>query len=245
MLENKVVLVTGAAKRVGAAIATKLHYKGMRVIVHYGGSAKEAERLVNELNDIRDDSAVALQADLNDMQAIDGLAKAAVKQWGSLDALVNNASCFYPTKLGEVTEAQWNELFASNAKAPFFLTQALAEELKQRQGVVINMADIHADRPLQNYPVYCMAKAALVMLTKSLAKELGPDIRVNAIAPGVILWPDGEAVPEAVKQSILKRTALQCFGEPQYVADAVAFLIQQPFITGQILAVDGGRSLTT
>jgi pteridine reductase len=242
-MQNKIALVTGAAKRVGACIVKNLHAEGCRVIVHYRGSKQDAEQLVAELNAQRADSAACLQADLSDMQAVSKLAEDAVAVWGGLDILVNNASGYYPTPFGTATVEQWDELFSSNVQAPFFLAQALAPALKASKGVIVSMADVHADRPMKNFPIYCMAKAAVVSMTKSLATALAPDVRVNAVAPGMILWPDENAPPESAREYILKRIALERFGEPQDVAEAIVFLLKQSYVTGQILPVDGGRSL--
>lgn len=243
-MKDKVILITGAGKRVGACTAKTLHEQGARIIIHYNSSAKAAEKLKGELNAIRKNSAVILQADLNDMEDLKTLAEAAINTWGRMDALVNNASSFFPTKIGKVTEKDWNNLFNTNAKAPFFLAQALSGELKKTKGAIINMVDIHAERPLKNFSIYCMAKAALVAMTKALARDLAPDIRVNGIAPGMILWPEGEGeMTDKMKQSVVDRIPLQEPGDPQYAADSILFLLQQKYITGQILAVDGGRSL--
>ncbi|OGT29931.1 MAG: pteridine reductase [Gammaproteobacteria bacterium RIFCSPHIGHO2_12_FULL_35_23] len=242
-MKDKVVLITGAAKRVGACIAKNLHSQGMRVIIHYRASESSAKTLVNELNTIRKNSAACLKAELNNKEVVEVLAEQAQALWGQIDALVNNASSFYPTKLGTATEAQWEDLFASNVKAPFFLAQKLIPTLKVSQGSIVNIADIHADRPLKDYPIYSMAKAALVAMTKAMAKDLAPEIRVNAIAPGMILWPDDAPMDKKIEQYLLNRIALKRFGEPQYIAEAVWFLLQQSYITGQVLAVDGGRSL--
>ena len=242
-LQNKVVLITGAAHRVGAAMARHLHSAGMRVIIHYRNSAEAANELVQELNAIRDASAATVSGSLNEQQSLADIIDHSAAQWGQLDVLINNASSFYPTEVATVTEAQWDDLFASNLKAPFFLSQAAAPYLRKGHGVIINIVDIHADKPLKGYPVYCMAKAGLVMMTKSLARELGGDIRVNAIAPGAILWPEG--IDELSKQEIVSRTALKCKGEPLDIARAALYLIRDAeYVTGQILAVDGGRSLS-
>lgn len=241
-MNEKVVLITGAGKRVGACVAEALHQAGWRVIIHYRQSSEEAQTLIERLNEQRAHSAVGLQADLSDANHIRPLADSAAKVWGRIDALINNASSFYPTPLATATETEWNDLFSSNVKAPFFLAQALLSPLKINQGCIINMVDIHANNPIPEHPIYCMAKAALVMMTKSLAKDLGPDIRVNAIAPGIILWPDAP-MPEKVKTGMINKTPLKRAGEPLDVANAILFLLQQPYITGHILNIDGGRSL--
>lgn len=241
----KVVLITGAAKRIGAFMTRFLHAKGMNVVIHYRHSAEAAHELCEELNSIRANSALILQADLNSHIELSALINKAYLMWHRLDVLINNASSFYPTPLGQVDDAQWDDLFWSNLKAPFFLSQAAALCLKQTKGCIINISDIHADRPLKNYSVYCMAKAGLVMLTKSLAKELAPDVRVNAIAPGNILWPMnvGE-ISETLKEDLTQRVALKRKGEPEDIAKTAWFLIEDAsYITGQIIAVDGGRLL--
>lgn len=244
--ETPVALITGAARRIGAHTARVLHANGYHVIVHFRTSAEEAETLVAELNRNREGSAIALQSTLNHQAAIEQLAEKSRAQWGRVDALINNASSFYPTPIGEATEAQWDDLLSSNLKAPFFLTQALAEELRKRKGVVINIADIHGKRPLKNHSIYCAAKAGNIMLTQSLARELAPDIRVNGIAPGAILWPEHDAELDAeTQQSIIDRVPLERSGQPEDIAETILFfLIKAPYITGQIIAVDGGRSIS-
>ena len=242
---SPVALITGSARRIGAAMARELHARGYRVLIHYHHSSAEADALVAALNQRRPDSAAALRANLREMSAVTQLAEAALNQWQRLDVLVNNASSFYPTPIGSATEDQFDELFASNLKAPFFLAQALAPALTEARGVIINIADIHAQRPLKNHTLYCMAKAGNVMLTQSLARELAPHVRVNGIAPGAILWPEDESELNAeAKAAILKKIALQRSGEASDIARTLAFLVAEaPYITGQILAVDGGRSL--
>lgn len=241
-LHGKVALVTGAAHRVGASIVRACHAQGMNVVLHYRHSHDAAQALADELNEQRIHSVVLQQADLSDTQCLPELVENAASTWGHLDLLVNNASSFYPTAMGEVDETIWDDLMASNLKAPFFLSQAAAKSLSKRGGSIINIVDIHADRPLKGYPVYCMAKAGLVMMTKSLARELGPDIRVNAVAPGAILWPEG--IEESTKQDIVERTALKRSGSPDDIARAVIYLVRDAqYTTGQILAVEGGRTL--
>jgi pteridine reductase len=241
-LEGRTALVTGAAKRLGAAIARRLHAEGMNLVLHYNKSEKEAEALAKALNAERGDSAVTAQADLNHVDGLDSLVKAAL-QWRSLDVLVNNASSFYPTPLGQVSEADWDEIMASNLKAPFFLAQAAAPYLRKHRGVIINMVDIHAKRPLRHYPVYCAAKAGLAMLTLSLARELGPEVRVNGIAPGPVLWPDA-GLDAKSKKAILEATALKRKGSEDDVTGAVLYLVRDAdYVTGQIIAIDGGRSI--
>ena len=241
----KVALITGAARRIGATIARYLHAQGMNVIIHYYQSELAAKRLQEDLNAIRSDSATILKADLNQIKALPALIGAAHNIWQRLDVLINNASRFYPTPVGSVTELQWDDLFASNLKAPFFLAQAAAPYLRQQQGCIINIADIHGERPLESYPVYSCAKAGLIMLTKALAKELGPDIRVNAVAPGAILWPEHEnELVDTKKNQILKKTALKRQGDAEDIAKAVWFFIENAgYVTGQVMAVDGGRML--
>lgn len=240
---DKVVLITGAAQRIGAQVARTLHGAGMKIVLHYRGSLPAAKALAGELNQVRADSAALLQADLSDPATLAPLVEAAAARWARLDALVNNASTFYPSPIGTVTLPQWHDLMEVNLKAPFFLAQAAAPLLTKSGGCIVNIADIHADRPLKGYPVYCMAKAGLVMMTRALARELGPAVRVNAVAPGAILWPE-QGLDEAAQASILTRTALKRQGKPKDIAGAVLFLIRDAeYITGQVLSVDGGRSL--
>ncbi len=242
MTENKVALITGGAQRIGAATARLLHDAGMNIILHYRSSRDAAQTLQQELNEKRPNSTVLVQADLMAVNAHPALIKEAYQAWGRLDALINNASSFYRTPLKQANEQHWDDLFGTNAKAPFFLAQAASGYLKQQQGCIVNMVDIHAERPLKEHTIYCMAKASLVMLTKSLAKELGPEIRVNAVAPGAIMWPDD--IDEVTKQRIVSHTFLKRKGEPTDIANTILFLIEQTnYITGQIIAVDGGRSL--
>lgn len=243
--DNKVVLITGAAKRVGASIAKLCHQQGMRVAIHYRESAEQASILCAGFNQQRHHSAIALAADLRDNDKLEQLILQVVDEWGQLDVLINNASSFYPIPLAKVTPKVWEDVIASNLKAPFFLAQLAAPYLKKQQGCIINLVDIQAQRPLKHYSVYCIAKAGLVMLTKSLAKELAPEVRVNAIAPGVVLWPDDETeFNETLREKIISRTALKRAGTPQDIANTAVFLINYAnFITGQIITVDGGRSL--
>lgn len=244
---GKVALVTGAARRIGAEIATQLHQAGFNLVIHYNHSADDAEALCQTLNAARPASAVTEQADLRDIKALEHLAKSATDRWQRVDVLVNNASSFFPTPIGDITESDWNDLFSTNVKAPLFLSQALTATLQQNKGCIINIADIHAERPLSGHPVYCAAKAGNVMLTKSLAKELAPHIRVNGIAPGAILWPEsGDELSEENKTKILKKIALKRLGSPQDIARTIRFLVTDaPYVTGQIIAVDGGRSLVS
>ena len=237
------MLVTGGARRLGAAIARLLHGHGANITIHHRASRAEAERLAAELNGLRPRSAVLYPADLLDIAALPGVVAAAIAAFGRLDVLVNNASTFYPTPLGEITPAAFDDLIGTNLRAPLFLTQAAAPELRLRQGLVLNMIDIHGLRPLKRHPVYCAAKAGLVMLTQSLARELGPEVRVNGIAPGPVLWPEG-AMDGDLKARILERTALKRMGTPEDVARAALYFVRDaPYVTGQILPVDGGRTV--
>jgi len=241
-MKDKVVLVTGAAHRVGASIVRKFHENGAKVVLHYRNSYRAAKEIADELNAIRNDSVMLVSEDLNDAQSYQTLIDDTIFQFHRLDVLVNNASSFFPTPIGEVNMEQWDDLVSSNMKAPFFLAQAAAPHLQKTAGSIVNIVDIHADKPLKDYPVYCMAKAGLVMMTKSLAKELGPDVRVNAVAPGAILWPDG--MEAEVKEEILGRIALKRQGDPEDIAKTVLFLARDAsYMTGQIVAIDGGRSL--
>ena len=242
-LSGKSVLVTGAARRIGAAIVQAMHAAGANVVIHYRGSGAEAAELCAALNAKRPRSALTLRADLADLNALPQLVERVVSGFGRLDVLVNNASSFYPTPVGEITSAQWDDLIGSNLRAPLFLSQLAAPELKRNHGLILNLIDIHALRPLRHYTVYSVAKAGLATLTRSLARELAPEVRVNGIAPGPVLWPEGDMDPE-VKQEIMERTALKRMGTPDDVARAAVFFAQDaPYITGQILAVDGGRSV--
>jgi pteridine reductase len=245
-----VALITGAARRLGAAIARHLHGAGYDLALHYRGSAVEMQALADELDASRTGSVLTLQADLAEFDRIPELVAQAIGRFGRLDALVNNASGFAPTPIGTTTPAQWDALFAANARAPFFLAQAAAPHLAATQGAIVNLADIYAERPLRGYTVYCMAKAALAMATKSLALELAPDVRVNAIAPGAILWAEQPACAgaggssDAKKSALLARTPLARTGTPEEVAEAVRWLLQDAtYSTGQVLRLDGGRLL--
>jgi pteridine reductase len=241
-----VALITGGARRIGAATAQLLHSKGWNIVVHYRTSSTQAEQLTAQLNSQRPHSAHALAADLTQLPALALLAQQAVAQWGRLDALINNASTFYPTPVGSATAQQWDDLIGSNVKAPFFLAQELAPTLRQNAGAIINIADIHAERPLAEHPLYCIAKAGNVMLTKSLARELAPTVRVNGVAPGAIMWPEDTAELSAdAKAAIVDKIALKRTGEAHDIARAIGFLLSEaPYITGQILSVDGGRTLS-
>jgi pteridine reductase len=242
-LAGKTVLITGAARRVGAAIAKTLHAAGANLVVHYRASARDASELVGGFNAARKNSATTIQADLLDLEKLPSLVEFAVRTFGGLDVLVNNASTFYATKIGEITPAAWDDLFGTNLKVPIFLSQAAAPALKSSHGLILNIVDIHALRPLRHYTVYCAAKAGLHMLTRSLAKELGPEVRVNGISPGPVLWPEQDG-DSTVRAKIIQRTILQKMGTPEDIARAsLFFAAHAPFITGQILAVDGGRSV--
>lgn len=243
-----VALVTGAARRLGAATARALHARGYRVVVHYRSRAHDAETLVADLNAARAGSAVALQADLRDPDAVQTLAREAREYWSRLDVLVNNASEFFPTPVGELSMEQWGRLVDTNLRAPVLLVEALAGELKLQRGCIINLIDVHAERPLADHPVYCATKAALASLTRSWARDMAPLVRANGVAPGAILWPEGEgggAMPEEEQQAILQQVPLHRTGEVDDIAGAVAWLAcDAPYVTGQVLNVDGGRSVT-
>ena len=241
-MNNKTVLITGAAKRLGAAIARHLHHQGMDIVIHYNRSAAQARLLAEELNSRRPGSAHLVQADLNDTGAAGEIIDAAMGFHGKLDVLINNASSFYPTPVAGTTPEQWDEIFNTNLKAPFFLAQRAYAHLNETRGCIINIADIHGERPLRGFSVYSTAKAGLILLTRALAREFGPAVRVNAVSPGAIIWP--EHLQEETKGKILSRTALKQCGDPADIAAAVNFLISNAgYITGQVLVVDGGRSL--
>ncbi len=242
-LAGKAILITGAARRLGAAITRCMHGAGASVAIHHFRSHDAAEQLRAELDAARPGSAITLSADLTDVASPPGLVAAARDAFGRLDGLVNNASTFYPTPFGTISAAAFDDLIGTNLRAPLFLAQAAATELRNNHGMIINLADIHAQRPLPDYSVYSVAKAGLVMLTRALARELGPEVRVNAIAPGPVLWPEGGLDAE-LKAEIIARTALKRSGSPEDVARTALFLAAEaPYITGQILAVDGGRSI--
>jgi pteridine reductase len=242
-LRGKTALVTGAARRIGAAIARRLHAAGASVVLHYRGAEAEAARLESELNAARAGSALKVKADLLAPIAPKALVSAALQGFGRLDVLVNNASTFYPTAVGAIEAAHWEELIGSNLRAPLFLAQEAAPELAKREGAIVNIADIHAERPLKGYLVYSVAKSGIAALTRALALELAPAVRVNAIAPGAIAWPeDGQFEPRE-RERIVASTPLARLGSPEEIARAVHFLATAPFVTGQVLAVDGGRSV--
>lgn len=242
--ERPVALITGAGKRVGAVIARTLHAAGYDLALHYRRSAADAELLATSLERQRAGSTYTVQGELANIDSLPELVQRVLSRFGRLDALVNNASAFYPTPVGSATPAQWNDLFASNAQAPFFLAQAALPALREARGAIINLVDIYAERPLAHHPLYCMAKAALAAMTRSLALDLGPDVRVNGVAPGAVMWPsDGK--PYDDQQAMLARTPLQRAGSPEDVAGAVLWLLRDaPFVTGQIIRIDGGRTLS-
>lgn len=242
-LADKVVLVTGAARRIGAAIVTRLHANGARVAIHYRGSVDEANELAATLNAQRKNSAATFQADLLKAADIPGLISSVVAWGGRLDGLVNNASTFYPTPVGTITETEWNDLVGSNFKAPLFVSQEAVPHLQETGGTIVNIVDIHAQRPLRNHALYGPAKAALAMLTRSLAKDLAPAVRVNGVSPGAILWPE-DGTSEAMQKTILRQVPLERAGNPDDVAGCVLYLMRDAdYVTGQIIAVDGGRSI--
>ena len=242
-LEGKSVLVTGGARRVGAAIARRLHAAGASVLLHYRDSETDAASLAAELNAVREKSAATVKAELLAPIAPRALVAAALEHFGRLDVLVNNASSFFPIAVGAIEASHWEELIGSNLRAPLFISQEAAPHLTRQQGAIVNIVDIHADRPLKGYPVYSVAKAGLAALTRSLALELAPQVRVNGVAPGAIAWPeDGQFAPEE-RARILATTPLGRIGEPDDIAQAVHFLACAPYVTGQIIAVDGGRSV--
>lgn len=242
---QSVALVTGSAKRLGRKTIETLHGAGYRVVIHCNHSRDEADQLAANLNQLRPDSAAVVQANLLDEAHWPELTRQVMACFDRLDVLVNNASSFYATPVAEATLDDWQDLFGSNVKAPYFLSQAFASELARHNGVIINMVDIHAEKPLAQHSIYCMAKAALLMMTKSLARDLAPTIRVNGIAPGAILWPPEQSVTlqEADKAAILAQIPLKQLGTPDDIANTLLFLVRSPYITGQIIAVDGGRSL--
>lgn len=241
---HPVALVTGASRRIGAAICRMLHDNGYNIVIHFHRSRAAAEALAAEFNARRDNSAKTMQADLNDLTQILALASYGDRAWGGVDALINNASSFYATPLASATEQDWDNLINSNLKAPFFLSAALKQSLAERQGAIVNIADIFAERPMPNHSIYSIAKAGNSMLTKALALELAPDVRVNGIAPGAILWPEDQQGQEKVDKTKLQSIPMQRLGGAHSIAEAVLFLLKRAdYITGQILRVDGGRSL--
>ncbi len=245
-LKGKVALVTGGAKRVGAAICRLLHARGANLMLHHRASVKEARELQRELNANRADSVALIQADLLNGASLPDLVKTTLGRFERLDILINNASSFFPTAIGEINEKSWDDLVGTNLKAPLFLSQAAAPELRKRHGCIVNIIDIHAEFPMKNYVVYTVAKGGLLALTRSLARELGPEVRVNGVAPGTIMWPEsGEWNDELSRQRIINQSALKRIGEPDDIAKAVDFLVAAaPYVTGQVISVDGGRSIT-
>jgi pteridine reductase len=241
-VQGKVVLITGGAKRVGAAICRRLHAAGANLMLHYRASAGEARLLQAELNHQRKDSVALIQADLLDLGKLPSLIEQTVQSFGRLDALINNAASFYQTPVGEITADDWENLIGADLRAPLFIAQAAAPALKKTQGAIVNITDIHAERPLKNYVLYSIAKAGLVGLTRSLARELAPEVRVNAVAPGPILWPDDDAFDELSRQRIISHTPLKREGTPEDIARAVHFLLTEAtYVTGETINVDGGR----
>ena len=243
-MRGKVVLITGGAKRVGAAICRRLHAAGANIMLHYRTSAGEARLLQAELNHARANSVALIQADLLDTAKLSPLVEQTLATFGRLDGLVNNASSFFPTPLGDITVDQWHDLVGTNLMAPLFLAQAAAPALKKAQGAIVNITDIHAERPLKNYVVYSIAKSGLGGLTRTLARELAPEIRVNAVAPGPVMWPDDDAFDELSRQRIISHTPLKREGTPDDIAVAVYFLLAEAlYVTGETLDVDGGRNV--
>lgn len=244
-LESKVVLITGGAKRVGAAVCRELHAHGAQLMVHYNQSHAEARALQAELNLQRPNSVAIIQADLLNTAVAPGLINETIQHFGRLDVLINNASSYYATEIGQINEENWLDLMGSNLKAPAFLAQAAAAELRKQMGTIVNITDMHIERPKKGYIIYSVAKAGLVTLTKSLALELSPEVRVNAVAPGPVQWPENNPqFDEVYRQRVISQTLLKRIGNPTDIAKAVKFLIYDaPYITGHVLAVDGGRSL--
>ena len=239
MKRKKVALITGAAKRIGAAIAARLHDDDYNVVIHYGNSIDAARNLQQQLEGNRADSTHLVSADLSNIQEVLHLAKTAVNAWGTVDVLINNASCFYPTPIGETSGEQWSTILDVNLKAPYILCQQLRKTLCESHGCIINITDIYADRPLQLHSVYSASKAALVSLTKSMAAELAPEIRVNAVSPGAILWPANDSTDT---DAILSRIPLNRCGSPKDITDAIHYFLNSDYVTGQILRIDGGRT---
>lgn len=242
---SKVALVTGASRRVGAEIAKLLHAAGFNIVLHYNHSEADAKQLCEQFNYQRKESAVILKAELSDLAQLEPLIKSSAAQWGRLDVLVNNASRFYKTPVSSASETEWDDLMNSNLKAPFFLSKYAFTHLQKSHGCIVNLTDIHGEKPLEDYSIYCLSKAGLLMMTKSLAKEFGPDVRVNAVSPGAMIWPEGSnELSESSKQKIVSRIALKRHGEPSDIAKAVLYLVQEAdYVTGQTIPVDGGRNL--
>jgi len=242
-LEGKAALVTGGARRVGAAIARRLHAAGAKVLIHYRDSEADAARLESEFNAARPKSAAKVKAELLAPIAPRALLLAALEGFGRLDILVNNASSFFPVEVGKIESSHWEELIGSNLRAPLFIAQQAAAELAKNEGCIVNIVDIHAERPLKGYALYSIAKAGLAAMTRALALELAPRVRVNGVAPGAIAWPEDGQFPDAERSRILSTTPLARTGAPEDIARAVHFLASAPYVTGQVLAVDGGRSI--
>ncbi len=244
MQNTKVILITGAAKRLGAALTQYFHQKGYNIVLHYCHSKDEAEKLEKELNNIRDDSVYLLAADFNQLKNYHSFIAEAHQVWGRLDGLINNASSFYPTKIGEMIEEQWYDLFATNTKAPLFLSQAIFPFLQATQGCIVNIIDIHGKKPLKDYLIYSMAKASLSMLTLALAQECAPLVRVNGVAPGSFIWPEGiNELSMALRERLIEKTPLHRQGTVEDITGAVNYFFEAKFVTGQVLGVDGGRSI--
>jgi len=242
-LDGKWALITGAGKRIGACVAQTLHAAGANIVVHYRGSEDAAARLADELNACRPDSAITIGADLLDIAALPDMIERIVKQTGRLDILINNASSFYATPIGSITEDQWEDLMGTNLKGPLFLSQAAIPYLRKARGTIVNMIDVHATRPLRNHTIYGPAKAGLAMLTRTLARDLAPEVRVNGVSPGAILWPD-DGMTDNVKDSVLRQIPMKRPGEPRDIADCILYLVRDAgYVTGQVIAVDGGRSI--
>ncbi len=239
-----IVLVTGAARRVGAAVARLLHQRGAALMLHFRSLRADAEALAQELNAARPDSVAVHQADLANPSACEDLLQATIARFGQLDGLVNNASSFFPTPVGQISEADCDDLFGSNLRGPIWLSQAAAPYLRARQGAIVNITDVHAERPLKGYAIYCSAKAGLLGLTRALAVDLAPEVRVNAVAPGAIIWPEDDSYSAVDRQAVIDASLLKRVGTPDDIARAVAFMLfDAPYVTGQELNVDGGRSI--
>lgn len=243
-MNNKVAFITGSAKRIGANTAKHLHQLNYNIVLHCNTSMDDATQLLNELNYSRADSAELVSGDLCDFDTLARIAKKASEAFGRLDVLVNNASSFYPTPMGTISQQDWINLVGSNMQAPLFLSQYCQKHLAKNQGVIINMVDIHAERPLKNHTLYCMAKSALVTMTKSLAQELAPEIRVNGVAPGAILWPEHDLTDDD-KSTILRQVPAGRLGTADDIAGAIEYLVSANYVTGQIISVDGGRSISS
>ncbi|WP_448511691.1 pteridine reductase [Photorhabdus laumondii] len=245
MRKRRVALITGAARRLGAVIAKTLHAEGFNIVVHCNTSQLEANELVQELNSIRAQSTISVQADLSNLCNCEPIINAAISEWGQLDILVNNASTYYPTEIGSVSHSQWHDLVDINLKTPFFLIQTAMPWLHQVRGNIVNIVDINAKRPLKGYPVYCAAKAGLALLTEALALELAPNIRVNGVAPGTIMWPEkSNKLDDNEKLTTLKKIPLGRIGDGKDIAEAVRFLTISEYITGHIIRIDGGAILS-